>query len=795
MKKVISLLLLLSILGGFLSNGTLIVRADETTKSYDGAELKNAAIVTDLEDIDSFLLNYENKADNFDYYAFMGNYYSCSVKDFIFNDMDKVQVAENFVNELSSNAIFNAAYVEWKMANYINSPDEAIKDCLEEATFYEAILLKMLDSYYSSDNFIDFISKKGIKSTLSIIKSLATYAETNYYDFLVSTTKIEDLTPLQQEVLLDLAKEHVDEQGYKVIGNELSYISKLISTSSTIEKFSERLASYEMLQYVADSTIEFLELMKAEAAGHEDLTKALDNIINLCSDSFTQAIFVAVEDGMITTIKLTVKEVVGAKYKDILINTLTSGKLSSGAVIINGAKLAISLGTTIGNLGFSTDKRLDTYEYMRCLISIENLMKNVLTGKIAEYDGTSKQGMLITEGIALLYKTYLLSSDYSLKMLEYNESDWIQFHSSEEQQAAKDGIASEKKYFSDHFEALNSFVYTCGENTYAILLPDESFLICGFGVTNDYTLTEIPWKAQKDKIKKIYISSGITQLGSNILSNLINAEDYIVCKSDVICNSNCMDNTCASVIFCRNASFSGNHQLCNRIFVQGSFYCKYSTKSDITVQKGACIKVKGNVEFCTQCPNWLWSGDSYIRVGEEAEVEVKGDFLLQGSDAFGHGHYANLYINGCVSIGGSLITNYSAYRIVSTCSSGCLKIGKNAEMHVWSYSNKDYGKFTAGKIEIQGNYNADADGLSYTGTSEVYLTGNQEQQIRNLKTNSLIISNNVGVKYLSDIYVNKMFDTKGNPIDNNGFVTMVDSQTEFIEGYDYKKFVGSRVFA
>ncbi len=235
-----------------------------------------------------------------------------------------------------------------------------------------------------------------------------------------------------------------------------------------------------------------------------------------------------------------------------------------------------------------------------------------------------------------------------------------------------------------------------------------------------------------------------------------------------------------------NVNVIGNVTILFPIEVFGNFSCSTSAKSDISIINGATLKINGNLEFCTKCPNWLYSGNSYIRISEKSGIYVNGDFLLKGSDAVGHGHYANLCIDGTVNISGSFITNYSAYRIFSTANNAYLKIGKNMKMCVWNYTDKNYGAFSDGTIEIGGNYDADSGGLKFTGSSKVIFSGLEEQSIRNLITNSLTIKNKTGVKYLSNIYVNGLYDTEGNPINNNGFATIVNNATRFIQGYDYK---------
>lgn len=283
----------------------------------------------------------------------------------------------------------------------------------------------------------------------------------------------------------------------------------------------------------------------------------------------------------------------------------------------------------------------------------------------------------------------------------------------------------------------------------------------------------------KEKILSIPYESRevLKDINYNVNSNILKVQSDNVEKNSLYVFNN-------SIL--GNIYVTGNINFTFPLEIHGNFYCSTSAKSNISIQRGTILKVDGNAEFCTQCPNWLYSGDSYLRINKSAQMVVGGDFLLYGSDALGHGHYANLYIDGSLLINKNFSTNYSAYRIYSTSDNGYLKIGQNANMCVWHYADKNFGQFSAGTLEIEGDYYADGSSLEYTEKSKVILSGKQEQSIKNLKTNNLIIKNTAGVKYLSNIYVNGLFDTCGNPINNNGYITIVNTNTYFLEGYDYK---------
>lgn len=70
---------------------------------------------------------------------------------------------------------------------------------------------------------------------------------------------------------------------------------------------------------------------------------------------------------------------------------------------------------------------------------------------------------------------------------------------------------------------------SCGKNTEYVLTEDGMLRISGAGATDDFhSLKPVPWAAQKDLIKEVYIEEGITRIGNQLFSKTANLESVYI---------------------------------------------------------------------------------------------------------------------------------------------------------------------------------------------------------------------------------------------------------------------------
>ena len=196
--------------------------------------------------IENFFENYQNKADDFNYLQYVSQHYtSDESKSTIEFRINQDTNCFNLVDYLKNNLWFKSNYAIWETATFVTNPVEIIGRQLNKETYYETIILRILNSAVTSDNAIDWLNQGAVKNSVKISKQIAQASENSYYFYLANKhISISDLTNEEYEKTIEFTKNYINSQGYKKFGKDISYLSDLLSMSKDIEEYSEKLASY-----------------------------------------------------------------------------------------------------------------------------------------------------------------------------------------------------------------------------------------------------------------------------------------------------------------------------------------------------------------------------------------------------------------------------------------------------------------------------------------------------------------------------------------------------------------------
>ena len=146
LRKTTALLLsVLMLFSVFAVSGSVSVIQAETQNIYE--EGRSVAFYSDpvFEKMDEYCESYDNKANSFDYYTYLGDYLRGSyVTGIIDSGISHDTIGESYVYDMTDNTLFNAAYATWKTSGYVTNPIDAIYDGggLTRLSYYEAVILK-----------------------------------------------------------------------------------------------------------------------------------------------------------------------------------------------------------------------------------------------------------------------------------------------------------------------------------------------------------------------------------------------------------------------------------------------------------------------------------------------------------------------------------------------------------------------------------------------------------------------------------------------------------------------------
>ncbi len=726
MKRIISFLLsMVLLLSSIICVDLSVLATANTDKSYFN--------------IENFFENYQNKADDFNYLQYVSQHYtSDESKSTIEFRINQDTNCFNLVDYLKNNLWFKSNYAIWETATFVTNPVEIIGRQLNKETYYETIILRILNSAVTSDNAIDWLNQGAVKNSVKISKQIAQASENSYYFYLANKhISISDLTNEEYEKTIEFTKNYINSQGYKKFGKDISYLSDLLSMSKDIEEYSEKLASYCQLIELGDAVANCLEEIKNNS-DDKDLVNAIDKVIPIIKDSYSDMLKTAAKEGLYYIGSTALKKIVGDTWKKCLINLLNSGYLYDGTAIVGSVFLTIGITKTFVNIAFSTDAKLDQYELMKALCSFEQSMETVIYKKINAFKKTDEYANVLLEEVDILYQTYIVDTEVYSEMTRICQNDWIGNLSKEEYEKIIKICSYNKELYQNEYDSLKIISGLCGDAVGWIVLDDGSLLIYGIGNMNDYVAEKTPWYGEREKIKEIYVSAGITRIGNYAFNNLINVNNVIVFTSPVECGSCCFDKigTDAEIVALSNIYFSGSQSLNNNIRACKDLRFFDRKSADIEITDNTTLIVHGDVNMISVCG--IDSGlKSSLTVN--GRVEVHGNVNIEGGAEMDYWfHPINLHINGIMSIDGDFTTKGTGSQ---TGSRVHLYLTQESSRLIvnGTFEQEDFtGDLSNGTIELRGDYNGK---LTCNGNSTVILNGDKKQTIRELRANNLIIEN------------------------------------------------------
>ena len=193
-------------------------------------------------------------------------------------------------------------------------------------------------------------------------------------------------------------------------------------------------------------------------------------------------------------------------------------------------------------------------------------------------------------------------------------------------------------------------------------------------------------------------------------------------------------------------------------------------------------------------------GDITQTINSYNDLRVYGDAIIANNTGTtivdGEGtvvdgvNEGNIYFNGNLKVSGDYINNKELLvRGNTTSRSDTLENNGTATLMGDLILNSSSGMITTAYaklimkrenslLRLGGDYLAINNSCSDAITSgTIVFCGLEQQNIKNLKANNIIVENTNGVKYLSSVWLYGHYNLNGHPLDNNGYSTYVASES------------------
>jgi len=222
---------------------------------------------------------------------------------------------------------------------------------------------------------------------------------------------------------------------------------------------------------------------------------------------------------------------------------------------------------------------------------------------------------------------------------------------------------------------------------------------------------------------------------------------------------------------------SGHYQLNgNPIDNNGSWYYTIINSNDVTFdnvsdfknirivgERELPLKVKGNL-------NIYQDASLVIPEGETA--------IIDGDMTFSYDDSSILTNNGELTVTGVVSGNW-AHGVLNN--NGKIQVGGDLYIKQLNMS------LDTAEIDIKGSVGFRYDSLSNITDGTVIFSGTEQQTLNNLRLDNVTVTNPNGIKYNSDIYVSGHYQLNGNPLDNDSYYTVINSnEATFDKDSDFK---------
>lgn len=513
---------------------------------YNTAYAEKSSAEIDYAPIWQEVNGYYNIADDVNVGIYLGEHYTSFPTNVrINNGIAKENFSIGFIDQMNNNALFQEAYSLWKAASFVSDPVAGTLKALSKDTFYKTALIKMLDATFSSDNFIDWVNRGAIKNATKFCSILSKASKLDYQYDIANRIPISELTDAEKEHVINTVKGIIENDPNQYAAKCIGNVSKVFSVSKSIEEFAERAGTYYRLSQVADETVTVLRLLKNNT-DDELLKNAVDSVVEIANDSFNGFFDAVANDAVISIGKSAIKSLFSGKWPAAIKKVLSLGELSTGAVLVDGALLAITVGQTVANISFNTNKKLEHYELLKAFSTAEQAMKSTVSELMSSFSHSDEEGFLLAAGIDLLYQTYDMDSELCLDLVNIMDKDWIQLSSQEDRDYVKSVINLERTYYNDQYKKVGLEQGACGDNLYWLFDSlSNDLIVYGYGKMYDYEKGTAPWYELRDSIKNLYISSYCLKIGNNSFCDFSNVGAVILTNKiydSVTYGSGCFDN-------------------------------------------------------------------------------------------------------------------------------------------------------------------------------------------------------------------------------------------------------------
>ncbi len=308
------------------------------------------------------------------------------------------------VNTLNSDKKFQNGIHAWELENLIDDPSKITDKMIEKKQYYEAILLSLLSAQFESGtvgSFLDHVKETNIEEKYDLMKKF-TKLISGIDGLKLGSDTNKKLTKDQKSTIKSFLQK-VDISKISKAFDSIDVVVSIFDYADDLYSFYETCSKYLTIQEIDKSIIAVLNAMY-EQTDNSVLKLALSDIIVVCSDKFGQ-LLVDIENGVTQVVSWT---------EDMLVDVMWDCICASNPYVVC-LKAGLSLGISLSNFLFSTDKEIGKYYELQCLCEVRELINKTSLKLEQNYKNkrSDDNAKAYIASVDFIYDSLVLSYNYN----------------------------------------------------------------------------------------------------------------------------------------------------------------------------------------------------------------------------------------------------------------------------------------------------------------------------------------------------------------------------------------------
>ena len=357
-------------------------------------------------------INFENyvkayiSSDDFNLHTYMADNILCDGTianrrlGFYLNDAKPM--AEIWLDSVTPT--FKSAVSAWENVNLALGPDDIPSKAIEAKGYYMTVILSMIQASYEGDHVVDKLVNADIKEASTLYNGFAKLFKEMSNSDIDSYLSKGSFTDDEVALLNAVQKKFLEDNKFLSAGKTASDIIDMVNLAKKPTEYVDKFIQYCNVYEISNEWKECLqEMYNKSPKDGSPLCQALETLI-YASQDINNSVYQIWADGF--------EEITNEFYK-FAVKELTKA-ITDCCPLVKGMKIGQTIGKSISNLLFSTDKTIEEYYVITAYCQVADLFKSVFDDKINQYKNnkTTDNAQKFLTYLDMYFQVYITGNEF-----------------------------------------------------------------------------------------------------------------------------------------------------------------------------------------------------------------------------------------------------------------------------------------------------------------------------------------------------------------------------------------------